>query len=368
MSTNTALGWLTTSFSLAAVASLLAACTVDTPDGGQTLTPTAGSSSAAGSGGSGVIPSGGSASGGAMSASGTSAGGMSVGEGGTFASMAGSNAGGAAGSSAAGGSASGGTGAGGGAGHGNTAGCGKVNAEEPGKDILHNIMVQGVARRYWTKLPTGYDPSKPLPLVFYGPGCGASGVEGAPLDNSIKSDAMRVFVIGTGGCFATDAPEPETGYFNAVLDEIQANYCTDTGKVFVSGYSSGAWLSDLLACTAGDRITAIGTAAGGFHADHPPCKGNPAAMFHAGTNDGANPITKPNAQGVNEGSGAARDRLLMANGCSAETKVYDPAFPYCKEYIGCKSRVVWCQQDGVGHSNGEEVARTGWWKFWSSLP
>lgn len=248
-----------------------------------------------------------------------------------------------------------------------TAGCGKANAEEPLKDILHSIMVKGVARRYWTKLPTTYDGNKPMPLVFYGPGCGASGVEGSPLDGSIKDSAIRVFVIGTGGCFDTDGPEPETGYFNAVLDEVQANYCTDSGKVFVSGYSSGAWLSDLLSCTAGDRITAIGTAAGGFHANHPPCKGNPAAMFHAGTGDTANPITKLNGQGMNEGSSAARDRLLMANACTMETKVWDAAFPYCKEYIGCTSPVVWCEQN-VGHSNGEEVSRTGWWKFWSSLP
>jgi polyhydroxybutyrate depolymerase len=228
-------------------------------------------------------------------------------------------------------------------------------------------MVKGVARRYWTKLPSNYDPAKPTPLVFYGPGCGASGVEGAPLDNSIKDAAMRVFVIGTGGCFDTNGPEPETGYFNAVLDEVQANYCTDTAEVFVSGYSSGAWLSDLLACTAGDRIRGIGTAAGGFHANHPLCKGHPAAMFHAGTQDGANPITKLNAMGMNEGSSAARDRLLLNNGCSMETTVWDPAFPYCKAYVGCSSPVVWCEQ-AVGHSNGEEVARTGWWKFWSTLP
>jgi polyhydroxybutyrate depolymerase len=288
---------------------------------------------------------------------------------GTAVTVGGMSAGGVAGGTAAGASSAGGSSAGGGAGpvSGPTAGCGKANAEEPLKDILHNIMVKGVGRRYWTKLPTTYDSSQPTPLVFYGPGCGASGVEGSPLDASIKDSAIRVFVIGTGGCFDTAGPEPETGYFNAVLDEVQANYCTDSGKVFVSGYSSGAWLSDLLACTAGDRITAIGTAAGGFHANHPPCKGNPAAMFHAGTGDTANPITKLNSAGVNEGSSAARDRMIMANGCTMETKEWDAAFPYCKEYIGCSSPIVWCEQN-VGHSNGEEVSRTGWWKFWSSLP
>ena len=347
---------------------VLGACTVGAPDPSDG-SATAGSAGATG-GSVGVIPSGGGSSGaGTVSSSGTASGGSAPATAGMMpATSGGASAGGAAGASPGGGSpATAGTG-GGGPVPGLTAGCGKPILDEPGKDILHNIMVKGVARRYWTKLPTNYDPAKPTPLVFYGPGCGASGVEGAPLDNSIKDSAMRVFVIGTGGCFATDGPEPETGYFNAVLDEVQANFCTDTSKVFVSGYSSGAWLSDLLACTAGDRIRAIGTAAGGLHADHPVCKGNPAAMLHAGTNDGANPITKLNAMGVDEGSGAARDRLLMANGCTTETKVWDPMFPYCKEYIGCKTPVVWCQQDGVGHSNGEEVARTGWWKFWSSLP
>jgi polyhydroxybutyrate depolymerase len=359
MSTNLQARWVLA----LAPATLLLACTVETPDPGSGSSA-AGSSSA----GASILPMGGSSSPGTGGANGGSA----VAGSGVVAGGA-SSSGGEVGSAPVGGSTGvGGTGAGGtgtgGPGPGPTAGCGKVSAEEPGKDVLHNIMVNGVARRYWTKLPTSYDGAKPTPLVFYGPGCGASGVEGAPLDNSIKDAAMRVFVIGTGGCFDTAGPEPETGYFNAVLDEVQANYCTDHGKVFVSGYSSGAWLSDLLACTAGDRITAIGTAAGGFKAEHPPCKGNPAAMFHAGTNDGANPITKLNAMGVNEGSSAARDRLLLANGCTMETKVWDPAFPYCKQYVGCTSPVIWCQQDGVGHSNGEEVARTGWWKFWSSLP
>lgn len=323
-----------------------------------------GSSSASGSAGvagtqvlgaAGTAPSAGSGSGGTASASG-----------GTFAAAGGEATAGAgnAGTGNAG-AGVGGNGTGGGLTSGPTAGCGKQIMDEPGKDVLHDLMVKGIARRYWTKIPTSYSPATPLPLVFYGPGCGASGVEGAPLDNSIKDSAIRVFVIGTGGCFDTGGPEPETGYFNAVLDDVQASYCTDKGKVFVSGYSSGAWLSMLLACTAGDRITAIGTAAGGFRANHPECKGNPAAMFHAGTGDTANPITKLD-NGVNEGSSAARDRMVTANGCTTETKVWDPAFPYCRQYVGCTTPVVWCEQN-VGHSNGEEVARTGWWKFWSAL-
>jgi polyhydroxybutyrate depolymerase len=283
--------------------------------------------------------------------------------------LGGASASGGAGGTAPAGGGTAGTGgtSGGGLAHGPTAGCGKPQVDEPNTDVLHNITVNGVARRYWTTLPDTYDGATPMPLVFWGPGCGASKVEGAPLDGSIHNLAIRVFVIGTGSCFATGGPEPETGYFNAVLDEVQANYCTDKGKVFVSGYSSGAWLSMLLACTAGDRITGIGTAAGGFRANHPECKGTPAAIFHGSTNDPSNPITKLNMAGQNEGSSAARDRQLMANGCTQETKAWDPAFPECKEYVGCSSPVVWCQET-AGHSSGENVSRQGFWKFWSALP
>lgn len=329
------------------------------------------------SAGSSVLPSGGSndsSMGGSTSANGgaTASAGTGVTMGGSVAAGGVMSTGGDAGSTSvagtsAGGMSTGGSGTGGGLTKGPTAGCGKPNNDMLGKDVLHNLTVNGVARRYWTKLPTAYDGTTPMPLVFWGPGCGASGVEGSPLDNSIKDSAIRVFVIGTGGCFDTGGPEPETGYFNAVLDDVQANYCTDKGRVFVSGYSSGAWLSYLLACTAGDRITAIGTAAGGFHANNPMCKGNPGGILHAGLNDTANPITKLNKDGVNEGSSAGRDALLKANGCSMDTKPWDAAYAICQEYQGCKTPVIWCPQPGVGHSNGEEVSRTGFWKFWSTL-
>jgi polyhydroxybutyrate depolymerase len=270
----------------------------------------------------------------------------------------------------AGGEATAGTGGGGGGvPGGKSAGCGKTSGDEPNTNVLHNIMAAGEARRYWTTLPAGYDGSTPYPLVFYGPGCGASNVEGSPLDGSIRDKAIRVFVIGTGSCFDTGDAEPETSYFNTVLDDIEANYCTDKGKVFVSGYSSGGWLSMQLACTAGDRITAIGSAAGGFRPwNFPNCKGNPAAIMHAGTGDTANPITRiDQATGMNYGSSAGRDNLLMRNGCTMETKQWDPAFPICKEYVGCTSgRVVWCEEN-TGHSNGGMVSSQGFWKFWSSL-
>jgi poly(3-hydroxybutyrate) depolymerase len=344
---------------------ILGACTVEAPPENNAPGPVGTSGTP---GGGGTPPSAG-GSGGAPAPNGVA--GTTVVPGGTGGTgQAGGTAGGTGGTGA-GGEATAGTGGGGpGLPGGKSAGCGKASGDEPNTNVLHNIMAAGEARRYWTTLPAGYDGNTPMPLVFYGPGCGASNVEGSPLDGSIRDKAIRVFVIGTGSCFDTGEAEPETSYFTTVLDDIEANYCTDKGKVFVSGYSSGGWLSMQLACTAGDRITAIGSAAGGFRPwNFPNCKGNPAAIMHAGTGDTANPITRiDQATGMNYGSSAGRDNLLMRNGCSlTETKAWDPMFGFCKEYVGCTSgRVVWCEEN-TGHSNGGQVSSQGFWKFWSSL-
>ncbi|HVJ21448.1 MAG TPA: hypothetical protein VM686_38820, partial [Polyangiaceae bacterium] len=293
---------------------------------------------------------------------------------------AGTDAGGSGGMSGSGGSA-------GGAGEnlktGQSAGCGMQKLEPPGDYVEHPITVTGVDaveypddvnRRYFTKIPEGYTEGTPWPLVFYGPGCGGSGnSEGTPLDGAIAGKAILVFLSYTDGCFKTGggAASPEIPYFEQVLNEIEANYCVDKSKIFVSGYSSGGWLTNLLSCTHSDRIRGIGTAAGGLGSSHPPCvDSGVAAIMHAGTMDDANPIVNIDEDsGIDEGSGAARDRLLMLNGCDMTSANWDPQWGFCSLYSGCDNGndVVWCEED-TGHSNGGSVSAQGWWKFWSALP
>jgi len=269
-----------------------------------------------------------------------------------------------------------------------SAGCGMQVLEPPGEYVEHQITPPGVDaamypddvnRRYFTKLPDGYTESTPWPLVFYGPGCGGNGnAEGTPVDGAVDGKAILVFLSYTSSCFKTGGMNsPEVPYFEAVLNEIEANYCIDKSKIFVSGYSSGGWLSNLLSCSHGDRIRAIGTAAGGLGSNHPECKGSLAAIMHASTNDDANPIVNIDEEtGIDEGSGAARDRLLMVNGCDMTSTPWIPAgeteppWDFCSLYTGCDNGndVVWCEEENVGHSNGGQVSSQGWWQFWSGLP
>jgi poly(3-hydroxybutyrate) depolymerase len=245
------------------------------------------------------------------------------------------------------------------------------------------------------KLPTGYDPSRGYIVTFGGGGCGGSAQNfasgpggGFGLGGTVNADAIQVGLSYIGGCFDDGGPAignrddtPELPYFRAVLAQVEADYCIDKSKVFVAGYSSGAWEAYTLGCAAGDVIRGIAADEGGMRAVRPPCTGKVAALLVAGEADTENPIGPlPPTDGAykrlgSPGSGPGRDELLMRNGCTGtETVGYDPAYSQCKKYTGCPAGypVVWCSLPGVGHNSstygGVNYSPGPMWKFLSTLP
>ena len=374
-----------------------------------------------GAGTSGVVPGGGTS--GVVPGGGTNPGG-GVGPGG--------------GTNPGGGSDPGVSGAGGGGGsppggpytvpRGNSTGCGKQNGtDEPGVYTSHDIEVTGVDpywlterkpyagqapytfthRAFSVRLPTGYDPNKAYPMVFQGGGCGntdgTSGKTGAtkmiPNDQGGEGIAIGlsyVYPDGAGACFADEyANTYELQYWDAVYKQVTENYCVDMGKVFIGGYSSGAWMAYSMSFARGGKIRGMGAGAGGIRAERPPESDVPfAAMMITGLDDGGNPIhkTKNNtpcagteAEGcwngqticgfpgatdcVDTGSAAARDHILMRNGCVGNATEQYAQWPECKKYTGCPAAfpVVYCMVPG-GHTDGGERLNPGVWNFWKTLP
>ena len=345
-------------------------------DPGATGTGTAGTSDTSGAAGS--------------SAQGTAGGGDTGGTAGATASGAAGATGGGAGGSVTDAGATGAAGAGaGGSVHasGMSAGCGKANMDPAAKYVEHDIMVNvapayapaNTMRKFFTYLPHGYDPMHPYPVTMWGPGCGASGPEGNQLMGSTGPDGkpatdsfIEIQLLQKDSCFSTSsADSPEVPYFDEVLKQLSDNYCIDKAQVFVAGYSSGSWLTQLLGCQRGNVIRGIGSASGGIIVDHGTCTGAIAAIMTGDSSDTTNPIISlDKATGTPKGSGAARDRILMANGCQMTSKPWDPAFPGCDIYDGCSAGypVVWCLTMGQGHSTGGINSSKGFWKFWSTLP
>ena len=268
-----------------------------------------------------------------------------------------------------------------------SAGCGKMVTDPAAKYVEHDIMVNvapayapaNSTRKFFTYLPHGYDQTHAYPVTMWGPGCGASGPEGNQLMGSQGADGksatdsfIEIQLLQKDSCFSTSAHDsPEIPYFDEVMKQLSDNYCIDKGQVFVSGYSSGSWLTQLLGCQRGNVIRGIGSASGGIIVDHGTCTGPLAGIMTGDSSDTTNPIISlDKTTGTPKGSGAARDRILMANGCQMTSKPWDPAFPGCDIYDGCMPGypVVWCLTMGQGHSTGGINSSKGFWKFWSSLP
>lgn len=344
----------------------------DNGSAGSTSTATGGQGGSAGSAGGSSLA--GDSSGGSTSQGGSGgASDVTAGAGGESAGGAGGEgSGGAGGEGGSGGSAVEGP-------SGPSMGCGsdiQIGLDEP---TLQTVAVAGVdamyqTREFYVRLPATYDPARAYPLILLGHGCGGDGRGVIPIYQESGDDAIVVGLSSVGDCFATSGgmASPEIAFFDTVLAELEASYCIDTGKVFLAGFSSGAWLSNLLGCARGDKIRGIGTMAGGLSDSiQGQCVGHIAAMMMADTDDDANPIMSPDdVTGVDEGSGAAHTLTAEANGCTTEMEPWDEEFPDCEQNIGCDPNfpVVWCVTSGKGHSDQIPMSTVGLWRFWSSLP
>jgi poly(3-hydroxybutyrate) depolymerase len=231
-------------------------------------------------------------------------------------------------------------------------------------------------RVYWTKPPKTYDKTKPTTLTMWGQGCGQGGTpENVPTNQSAAADtAVQVQFLApqntkcySAGPDGDNAKSPELPYFDAVLAETEANFCIDTTKVFMGGYSSGAWFTALISCNRTSVVRGVGFVAAGLQLNHDACTGPVAAIIARGVNDGGTPLAQTEA---------ARDSLIMRNGCTTTTMPWDPgeaAFDAssCLAYQGCMPGypVVYCPVPG-GHTNGLDIGLSskGFWKLWSTLP
>jgi polyhydroxybutyrate depolymerase len=244
-------------------------------------------------------------------------------------------------------SSGGGAGAGGQAGSGGaSAGCGKTGAAT-GVQTGQSITVGGQSRTFVLSVPTDYTGATPLALVLVWHGANLSGSLARTLfalESNSQGAAIFVYPDGVApGGWDVSTGSADFQLFTALVSELSSNYCIDSNRIFSTGHSTGAIMTNDLGCYYGDVLRAIAPVAG-----TPPvtgggasCTGKVAALIAHGGND-------PTVA-FSEGQ-ATRDFWLSQNGCSTETATWEPE-PACVAYQGCQSDlpVVWCVHDG-GHS------------------
>jgi poly(3-hydroxybutyrate) depolymerase len=246
---------------------------------------------------------------------------------------------------------------------------------------MAQVYVAGYAdRTYCSTIPKGYDPTKPYPLVIYGPGCGGEACEGGPFTGRTDiflvqaTKAPKVYngqvppvpPAAAPGCFQTGVistvDSPEINYFDQVVAEIESKFCIDKGRIFVAGSSSGGWFSNYLGCARGNVIRGIAPDSGGIPVDHPPCTGGAGVIEFPGDS-----AVKKDSMGREIGMALARDLFIKANGCSMTPTQMKFGNDTCDFYGNCDSPVVWCGGVSGGHQAGLSHINPTGWAFWSTL-
>jgi len=157
--------------------------------------------------------------------------------------------------------------------------CSKKDDKEPkiSNENAETLMHDGITREYILHVPEIYDGSVQVPLMlnFHGYGGIASEYMGwadmrpvADTENFILVYPQGTLLDGSPHWNAgLDTPDNKSdaddfGFVEALLNEISANYNIDSERVYVCGYSNGAFFSYALACFYSDKIAAVGSVAG----------------------------------------------------------------------------------------------------------
>jgi polyhydroxybutyrate depolymerase len=229
----------------------------------------------------------------------------------------------------------------------------------------------GRDRAYILVVPDGYAPQTayPLVVVLHGGGGGAAGARTqTDLEKVAAGHAIFVYPDAVNGNWDLDSPtseNPDVALFDAMLLFANNALCIDWRRIFVTGFSNGAYMANQLGCKRGERIRAVATHAGGGPYEnhgtydatgHLVCPGKAvASLVVHGANDG----TVPPSEGQK-----SIDHWSFANRCSGGSA--GTPVPPCVALSGCFQPVNVCKVPGLGHglwSNAGKVT----WSFFDAL-
>jgi polyhydroxybutyrate depolymerase len=208
----------------------------------------------------------------------------------------------------------------------------------------------------------------PLVLVFHGDGGDAPGFhQGYPFENASGADAFLAYPDGIGFTWDLESTfeNRDVKFAEALIDELAKSYPIDRARLFATGYSSGGFLSNVIACQRSGLLRAIASNAGGApykqsqtwpngYSKCPEQAPTPMLALH-GEDD----------YGVTLGSGRfSAEYWAYVNGCKTD-EMETTGYQECRVYRGCPAgkAVGFCQVPGLGHWVWDRAAEASWTFF-----
>jgi poly(3-hydroxybutyrate) depolymerase len=286
--------------------------------------------------------------------------------------------------------------------------------QQSGATLGTNEPSKAGPRQFFVRVPATYDPSKPYRVVYVGQGCGAQHAGKTntyPLFNEAQGGSEQAVYVALSvpddavnpGCYDnnTGSQSEEWEAFDLIHTFVESHYCVDNNRIYVAGYSPGAWVANMWGCYFGGTaspaldepdvaagrterkfaphwaIRGAAGVAGSLPPNQPlPCNG-PAAHFwlHDALDKStllANEIT-------------ALNLALKTNGCTGNytdgpKKPWAPAenIPalaggVCQQYTGCPAGtandypLVFCTTSSFGHADQAASAIPAFSRFFELM-
>lgn len=322
--------------------------TTGTGSGGTTATGgvpgSGGTSASGGTTGAGGTATGGSAgaTGGTMGAGGTEATGGVTGHGGSGGAAAGG----------AGGHATGGSGgSSGGAAPKPSPGCGKGGRPSGGQVSVANTSLY--------MFPTGYDGTKPYPLLIALHACGNPNTEFVSLTNGtpLETDYVRSFpnTPDSGQCWSN-----YSGDVSRILsqyDDVMNNYCIDQNRVFAIAHSSGAQMLVNILSHKSDAqhlnlkgISPVAADPYNVAIPMPVLYIDGQHDNQRSANSATDTVAKFRAANMCASTSQPYTSVMMCNSTDSGHPLVDPG---CIIYDGCSVPTIWCSHNDPSYSGTE---------------
>lgn len=232
---------------------------------------------------------------------------------------------------------------------------------------MRTIDVDGRLRRYLLVEPTSIDAAKryPVILVMHGDGGHAAGFhEGYPFERATGADAILAYPEGLGYTWdlETLGDNRDVKLAEKIFDELSARFPVDRSRLFATGYSSGGFLANVIACQRSGLLRAIASNAGGapykqaqtWPNGYSKCPEQaPIAMLALHGEDD---------YGVSLSSGRfSAEYWAYVNGCKTD-EMETTGYHECHVYRGCPSgkAVGFCPIPGLGHWVWDQAAVATW--------
>ena len=252
-----------------------------------------------------------------------------------------------------------------------SAGC-ERDAIDHGRRLERTIDVAGTPRRVILDVPDTVRAGSPVPILldFHGFSHSGAGVwnvsgfkplaardgfitaypEGLPVTLRLRGQDMT----GAGWRMDAIAGNRDVAFTAALLDQLERDYCVDRRRIYSTGFSNGAYFSQLLACAMADRIAAVAPVSGGMlRVDCAPARPVPILIQH-GSEDDLIPVSAARE---------ARDRWRTLDGCPTDAQADGPT---CQRWSPCRGGAVvaYCEEAYAHHWPPQATDRV--WAFLST--